>query len=207
MTKSLLIIGAGGHGKVCAEIAVLMQKWQSIGFLDDYKAGLINNIPVKGKLDLSKYSSDEYELFVAIGDNKNRSNIVIEAIEQGFELVKLIHPSAVISKYAEIGISTVIMPMSVINTNSKIGNGVIINTGSIIEHDCNIGDYVHISPNATIAGTCYIGDYTWVGASATIIQNLKISNNVVIGAETLVTKDIRQSGTYIRLNGRLRKLV
>jgi len=196
MAKSLLIIGAGGHGKVCAEIAMLMQKWQSIGFLDDHKTGRINNIPIKGKFDLSKFSSEEYELFVAIGDNINRSKIIIDAIEKGFELAKLIHPSAVISQYSEIGISTVIMPMSVINTNSKIGNGVIINTGSVIEHDCIIGDYVHISPNATIAGTCTIGKLTWVGSSVTVINDIKITDSTIIGANSLVVKNIDKSGTY-----------
>lgn len=31
----LILIGAGGHGKVVADIAQAMEKWESIEFLDD----------------------------------------------------------------------------------------------------------------------------------------------------------------------------
>ena len=35
MKNKLLIIGASGHGKVVADIALKMNKWKSIAFLDD----------------------------------------------------------------------------------------------------------------------------------------------------------------------------
>ena len=35
MKEKLLIIGASGHGKVVADIALKMNKWKSIAFLDD----------------------------------------------------------------------------------------------------------------------------------------------------------------------------
>ena len=35
MKNKLLIIGESGHGKVVADIALKMNKWQSIDFLDD----------------------------------------------------------------------------------------------------------------------------------------------------------------------------
>ena len=35
MKEKLLIIGASGHGKVIADIALKMDKWKSIAFLDD----------------------------------------------------------------------------------------------------------------------------------------------------------------------------
>ena len=35
MANNLLIIGAGGHGKVVAESAAKMGRWSEIAFLDD----------------------------------------------------------------------------------------------------------------------------------------------------------------------------
>ena len=68
MSKSVVIIGASGHGKVIADI-VLKSGDKVIGFLDDgiEKGKLIVGFEVLGKIsDYKNYSDCEF--VIAIGD-------------------------------------------------------------------------------------------------------------------------------------------
>ncbi|MDT2782437.1 acetyltransferase [Vagococcus fluvialis] len=195
--KKLIIIGAGGHGKVCAEIAQDMEKWDEICFLDDAFPTIKEclGLSVLGVVDNIELYKD-YDFFVAIGNNKLRSKYIDLILINKKNLVTLIHPTAYISRYAMIGLGTSIHQFSVVNTESKIGIGCIINTGSIIEHEIIIGDFVHISPNVSIGGQCRIGQNTWVGIGTTILNNKYITENVVLGGHSLVIKNIDNSGIY-----------
>lgn len=196
MIKRLVIIGAGGHGKVCANIAFRMNQWEEIVFLDDKQKTSVFHFEVIGKLDFSLIQETD-EVFVAIGDNQLRSSLIHKLQKSNFKLAKLIDPSAVIGLGVIIGSASVIMPNVVINADAYIGQGVILNSSSIIEHDCEIEDFVHISPNATIGGGSHISAYSWVGIGATVIQSIKFTNHVIIGAGSTVTKDINDSGVYV----------
>ena len=73
--NNLLIVGAGGHGKVVVESASKMKQWDKIAFLDDnYKTGSqCNGYPILGKLSSCSELQNDYKyLFVAIGKNKLR---------------------------------------------------------------------------------------------------------------------------------------
>ena len=133
------------------------------------------------------------EVVVAIGNNKARLDLSLKYSSQGIRLATIIHPTAVISKYAEIGEGTVVFANSVVNPFAKIGKACIINTGSIIEHDCILEDGVHISPNAAMGGTVSIGKNTWVCVGSNISNNIKIGKNVIIGAGSAVLNNVPDS--------------
>ena len=194
MDKKIVIIGAGGHGRVVADIAKL-NKYTDILFLDDNCEN--KGCTVAGKVsDYIEYIRD-YDFIVGIGDNKTRQTIMQKLINSNAKVVTLIHPKAVVCKDVKIGIGSVIMAGVVINTNVVIGNGVIINTSASVDHDCIIGNYVHISVGANIAGTVNIGNEVFVGAGATIINNLSIVGGCIIGAGAVVVEQIKDRGTYI----------
>lgn len=189
--KKLVIIGASGHGKVIADIAV-KSGYEEIVFLDDdNQIKECAGFPVVGKTsDANKIHGDK---IVAIGNANIR-----ERIQNGLnDVVTLIHPSAVISRRTEIGEGTVIMAGAVVNSDTVIGKGCIINTGATVDHDCRIDDYVHVSVGAHVAGTCEIGKRTWIGAGATVSNNITICGDSMIGAGAVVIKDIEKPGTYI----------
>lgn len=203
MKERLIIIGASGHGKVVADIAIKMNKWQSIAFLDDdmsIKAAI--GLKVIGKIaDAFKYKG-EADFFVAIGNNNIRKKIQEELIEEGIPVVKLFHPSAVIGADVEIGIGTVVMAGVVINSSSRIGKGCIINTSSSLDHDNIIEDYVHISPGVRTAGGVGIGKGTWLGVGSVVSNNVNICSGCKVGAGAVVIKDITESGTYVGIPAR-----
>mgnify|MGYP001262130227 FL=1 len=198
MKDSLLIIGASGHGKVVADVAIKMGKWKEIFFLDD-------NPKVKNSMgidviddskSLSKYI-EHYDIFVGIGNNKIRKITHKKLQAEGASIPVLVHPSAIIGKDVQIECGTVVMAGAVINSSTKIGEGCIINTGSTVDHDNEICDYVHISPGVNLAGTVIIGECSWIGIGSVISNNVKVTKQTIIGAGGLVLKDIIESGTYV----------
>lgn len=198
MKNKLIIIGASGHGKVVADIAIKMNKWQSITFLDDdesIKASI--GLEVIGKTAVAFTYKEEADFFVAIGSNTTREKIQEKLIEQGLNVVSLIHPSAVIGTDVEMGIGTAVMAGVVINSSTRIGNGCIINTSSSVDHDNVIEDYVHISPGVNMAGTVKVGKGTWLGIGSVVSNNVNVCSGCKVGAGAVVVKDITEPGTYV----------
>ena len=198
MKDNLIIIGASGHGKVIADIAIKMNKWQSVAFLDDDESIKTSmGLKVIGKMADAFTYKDEADFFVAIGKNATREKVQGKLMDQGMTVVKLIHPSAVIGTDVEIGMGTVVMAGVVINSSSRIGEGCIINTSSSLDHDNIIEDYVHISPGASLAGTVKVGRGSWIGIGSVISNNVNICSGCKVGAGAVVVKDITEPGTYV----------
>ena len=198
MKNKLIIIGASGHGKVVADIAIKMNKWQSITFLDDdesIKASI--GLEVIGKTADAFTYKEEADFFVAIGSNPTREKIQEKLIDEGLNVVSLIHPSSVIGIDVEIGIGTAVMAGVVVNSSTRIGKGCIINTSASLDHDNNIEDYVHISPGVNMAGTVKIGKGTWLGIGSVVSNNVNICSGCKVGAGAVVVKDITEPGTYV----------
>jgi sugar O-acyltransferase (sialic acid O-acetyltransferase NeuD family) len=196
--NKLLIIGASGHGRVVADIALKMNRWQEIAFLDDdenIQSPMLIEIIGKSN-DAFSYIND-YDIFVAIGNNQTRKKIQTQLEMAGANIPTLIHPSAIIGEKVEVGIGTVVMAGVVINCCSSIGEGCIINTGAVIDHDNVIEDYVHISPGGRLAGTVKVGKGSWLGIGSVVSNNVNICSGCKIGAGAVVVRDITVPGTYV----------
>ena len=194
----LSIIGASGHGKVVADIAV-QNGYDEIEFYDDNAAlSFCGKWPVVGAIDDAL--TQDNDVFVAIGNAAVRERL-IERFNKS-HIPTLVHPSAVIADDVVIGIGSVVMAGVVINPGTAIGKGVIVNTCSSIDHDCVIGDYVHISVGAHLSGTVKVGKGTWISAGVTVANNIDVCRGCTIGAGTVVIRDIDESGTYVGIPAR-----
>lgn len=201
MKTRLLIIGAGGHGKVCADIAYKMGKWDIIAFLDnDTSKKQVVGFSVIDTAENAKEYYQDSEFFVAIGDNEVRSKLFDEL--KGKSIATLIHPSAIIGLEVMIDCGTVLMANTVVNSGARIGKCCIINTATTVDHDCNVGDFVHLSPGVSVAGNVQIGKYSWLGIGSTIINNLEIADSVVIGGGACVISRIAKSGLFVGVPAR-----
>jgi sugar O-acyltransferase (sialic acid O-acetyltransferase NeuD family) len=198
MKNKLLIIGASGHGRVVADIALKMNKWQSIAFLDDNSnLGSTMNLAVIGtSAKILSYIND-YDIFVGIGNNASRKKLYQILENAGASIPLIIHPNAIIGEQVEIASGTVIMAGAIVNCCTKIGKGCIVNTGASVDHDNTIEDYVHISPGTHLAGNVKVGQESWLGIGSTISNNVTIVNNCKVGAGALVIMDIKETGTYV----------
>lgn len=199
MNNRLIIIGAGGHGKVIADNAI-KNGYTDICFVDDHATGICMGFPVVGTgADVSSLDDGKTDFVIAVGNNGIRKQIA-EAHDVNW--VTLVHPSAQIGAYVSIGKGTVVMAGAVINASATVGEHCIINTGAIVEHDNAIGDYVHISPRAALGGTVRVGDLTHIGIGAVVKNNIAVCDHCVIGAGAVVVKEIKDSGTYVGVPSR-----
>ena len=194
----LAIIGAGGHGKVIAEVALRVGYIvQDIIFFDDNPN---NSFPYNVlTLDsLDSFTSTSFDFIVGIGDNKIREKKFYYLKSLGFNSVSLIDPSAVVSSSATVDEGVIIMPNVTINANATIGLNVILNTSSVIEHDVKIANSVHVAPGAVCTGGVQVGTQSLIGANATILPYTNIGSNVVVAAGSVVTKHIHDDSIYIK---------
>lgn len=195
MNKDVVIIGAGGHARVVADI-IIKNGDKILGFLDDNleKGSRILGYNILGKIkDLNSLNHGNTYFALGIGNNQLRKSIYLS---NKIKYYTAVHPTAVMAIDVEIGEGTVIMANSVINTSSKIGKCCIINTAAVIEHGNVLKDYVHISPNVTLSGNVIIGESTHIGTGTSVKNNINICNDVTIGVGSVIVKDIEKPGTY-----------
>jgi sugar O-acyltransferase (sialic acid O-acetyltransferase NeuD family) len=168
--SNLLIIGAGGHGRVVVDTAELQGIWEDIAFLDDRSdMDTVLNHRIIGKLQEYEKFVDKYEYaIVCIGDNEGRLDLIQKILKVGYKLPVIIHPKASVSKYSIIGVGSVILAGAVINTNASIGTGCIININSCVDHDTIIDDGVHVCSGAVVRSMCSIGRLSYIGARSCV---------------------------------------
>ena len=199
----VVVIGAGGHGKVVAD-AVMQSGAEVIGFLDDDLAcegRLILGRPWLGTLEnIAAYAAQGCRFIIAVGNNKIRRKIA-EAHEVNYYTA--VHPRAVIAPEVSLGAGTVVMAGAVVNTGAVVGRHCILNTSCVAEHDNVLADYVHVCPKAALAGTVSVGEGTQIGIGSSVSNNLSICGGCVLGAGTVVVRDITEPGVYAGVPARL----
>lgn len=205
MSNELAVYGAGGHGKVVAEVLAAMGA-ALVGFIDDNPA-----LQGTAVLKLPVFAAGEWlglhsgaSVALGIGDNSSRERAALALKQQGCKLVIAIHPSAIIAKSAVIGEGAVIMPSAVLNPDCTVGEGAIVNTGAVVEHDVRVGRYAHLSPNCTIGGGAQIGEYSHIGMSASVLPLRRVGANCVIGAGAVVIDDIFDGQIALGVPARIR---
>ncbi|HMB95403.1 MAG TPA: acetyltransferase [Tepidisphaeraceae bacterium] len=206
----VVIVGAGGHGKVVLDILRAADQHRIKGFLDADTAltgsefagvkvlGPVNLLP---KLRHQKIRG----AIIAIGDNRVRASYARLVLDAKLELFNAIHPSATISPTATLGQNVVVAAGAVISTEAKIADSVIINTNCVIDHECEIGEASHICPGALLAGRVRIGIGVFVGLGAKILPCLNIGDHAIIGAGATVIRDVPSGATVVGTPARIIK--
>lgn len=180
--EKLLILGAGGHGRVVLETAELQREYDEIAFLDDsYEENLVNKLNIIGKIKDYKSLLHKYKnAFVAIGNNEKRVELIEELLDFGYEVPVLIHPRAYLSSFSKVGKGTVLLAGSVVNVNTIIGLGNIININSSVDHDCILEEGCHVCSGAVVRSVVKLKKMTLVGAGAVIESGQLIRNKSTI---------------------------
>jgi sugar O-acyltransferase (sialic acid O-acetyltransferase NeuD family) len=192
----VLIIGAGGHGQVVADVLLsalsIGSGIQPVGFLDDeeslrhqWRLGL----PVLGSFDEHR-RFDHDALIVALGDNSARASQFEYLLACGERFAIAQHPSAVLSANCEVGQGSMVCAGVVVSTGAIIGSNVILNTSCSVDHHNVIGDHVHIAPGARLGGHVTIGQGTLIGIGATVLPGCRVGSWSIVGAGAVVTEDL-----------------
>ena len=177
--EKLLLVGAGGFGRVVLEHASLQY---DCAFLDDGDASIVDGVPVIGKTsDMGSFYPEYKLLLVTIGNNALRDRLYKEAAVIGFSFPNIIHPTAYVSPHAHIGTGCVILNNAVVQNNAKCGDGCILNPGVELHHDSTIGSYCLIYTNSVVRSLTTVGNRVWIGSTATVSTSAVVADDTTIG--------------------------
>lgn len=197
--KRLAILGASGHGKVVADIALTLG-WDSVVFFDDAWPLISTNGHwlVEGDAETLVERKDQFDgVIVAIGHCRTRLKLQTLLESSGCRIATLVHPGACVSQFGSVGAGSVVMPGAVINADSVIGRACIINSGATVDHDDVLADGVHIAPGANVSGNVSVGECSWIGVGAAIKQGVSIGSDVMVGAGSVVVNDVAGGLTVV----------
>lgn len=174
--EKIIIIGAGGHGRVVIDAALSSKELEIIGFLDD-------SDDIKEILGISKLGSisdivkfRDYKFHIAIGNNSLRKDLSEKIGKEN--LITIIHSNAYISRDVEIENGCYIGANVVINSKSKLGNSVIVNTGSVIEHDCILEDYSHLSYGVLLGSGVKVRKKVYIDMGECVKRGITVERDI-----------------------------
>jgi sugar O-acyltransferase (sialic acid O-acetyltransferase NeuD family) len=202
MKKKICIVGAGGFGREALCCLIDSLKDENIK-IDDIACFMVEdaahtNEKIMGieVIPQSKFDPDKYDAIVGTGDPTLRKKIV-NSLPPNTTYTTIIHPTAVISKWVEIGEGSIITAGTILTCNIKIGKHAHLNLHTTIGHDCVIGDFFTTTPAVNVSGNCQFGECVYLGTNASIKQGVSICSNVTVGMGGVVVKDITEPGIYI----------
>ncbi|MFT4060305.1 MAG: acetyltransferase [Legionella sp.] len=210
MKKDIIVVGAGGHAKVCIELLHAMRERVSHCIGNEGSASVCLGIPVmQGDHHMKSLREEGYSrIFIAIGSNYLRERLATLALNYGYQLVNAISPQAIISPSTHLGLGIAIMAGAVINAQTRIADLAIINTGATIDHDCHVGRAAHIAPQCALAGNVLVGSQSFLGIGCKVIPEMAIGDKVIVGAGTVIISNIKNGETAVGVPARiLNKLI
>ncbi len=194
MKKKIIIVGAGGHGKVVLDI-LLEAGRPVLGFVDDdpaKKGKKVLGYKVLGGVDvLSKGMSAA----LGIGDNRARGRVYDALLARGVKVESAIHPKAAVSRFAKLGPGVAVVAGAAVNPDAVLAEGVVVNTGAGVDHDCRLEKFCQIWPGAHLAGNVQVGAYAYVGTGASVVPGRRIGAGAVVGAGAAVVRDVPDGTT------------
>ena len=193
--STLLILGAGGHGRVAADAALCAGLWSRVIATDrnpDRCRGEL--LPGVALMPLAQALALADTVHVAIGDAAGRAR---EASALGTKpMATVIHPRASVSQHCAVAPGCLVAAQAVVAPGVRLGRAVIVNHGAVVDHDVEVGEFCHIAPLAALGGAVRIGSRVLVGSGASILPRIDVGDDVVIGAGAVVCADLGPSGRY-----------
>ena len=192
MTAGVVIVGAGGHAKVCIELLRVAGETVAYCIGGDDSGEACLGVPVlQGDAHLARLRELGFErAFIAIGSNALRERLSHSVHALGYRIVNAISPGAAVSPSARLGQGVAIMAGAVINADSHIGDLAIVNTCASVDHDGWIGTAVHIAPHCGLAGNVTVGTRTFLGIGCKVIPGIRIGDDVMAGAGSVIVSDV-----------------
>ncbi|MDX2379956.1 MAG: acetyltransferase [Acidimicrobiia bacterium] len=198
--KRVLLVGAGGHARVCIE-AFIDRGTTVVGAVSADGTGLVDlGVPMLGTehdVDAIVEQHGVTSICVPIGMNTARQRVCSSLLDAGYELASAVSGSAVISRTAVLDPGVQLIAGCVVNAATTIGTGTIVNTNASVDHDCSVGDYVHIAPGVAIGGAATIGDRAFVGIGARVLPGISIGPDAVVGGGAVVIRDVAAGSTVV----------
>lgn len=198
--QKIVLIGCNGNSWDCVEIirAINEKKkiYDIVGYVDDDSAKrgkIVYDLSVLGDLNQCRSMKNCFFAF-CIGSVKSivsKMKIIESLGIKDNHFPTLIHPSSIISKYAEIGAGVIIGPWCKIEAGTRIGKFTYVHSHCIISHESEVGEYSILAANVNIAGRVKIGKSCYFGSSSAVRNDILIGDSSVIGIGAVLIKNVR----------------
>ena len=202
--KKTIVIGANGHAAEIRDYiehynrAVEIQEQVNVlGYIDDDAQPYEHygyEEPYLGKITGHDVRTD-IRYLMGIADLRFRKMIVEDFVAKGAQFMGLVHPTALVSPSAKLGVGVVISHNASVGPKAVIGNHTMLNSRCTIGHDTVLGDFNFISPRVALSGHTTIGNGNMFGTNSATIPWMKIGNNNKIGAGMIVFKEVGDDET------------
>jgi sugar O-acyltransferase (sialic acid O-acetyltransferase NeuD family) len=194
--RTLVVVGASGHGKVVAE-AASAAGFSVIGHLDDVAptGELVNGRPRLGNCSaLPALVAANAGLAVAlgIGDNAGRLTVArqLVALLPDIDFPAIVHPAASVASSAHLGCGVVVLAQAVVNLEATLGDFALVNTGAIVEHDCRLGRSASLAPAAVMGGNSTLGEGAALMMGALLRHRAMVGDHTIVGMGSVVVSDL-----------------
>lgn len=203
----IVILGGGGHACVVAE--ALIESGTPA-------AGHIAPEPGDSELLGSYLGTDEripdlisegarFALGIGFVDaeGQSRRERLLHRL-RGADVMRVVHPKAIVSEAADIGVGAFVAAGAIICVGVTIGAYAIVNTGAIVDHHSWIGQGTHVATGASIAGKVTVGTSCLIGLRSALRQGVTLGDGVIIGAGAVVVSNIGDGTTAFGVPARVR---
>jgi sugar O-acyltransferase (sialic acid O-acetyltransferase NeuD family) len=191
---TLLVLGAGGHGRVVADAALAQKRWAQVRISDRDAARVGEEVLPGLRVEpLGEAVAASTQVHVAIGSAASRRR---ECEAVGLPLASIVHPHASVSAHAVLGEGCFVGAGAVVAPGARLGTSVIVNHAAVVDHDVHVGEFSHVAPGVTLGGNVRVGARVLVGAGANVLPGVRIADDVVVGAGAVVRGDLDAPGTY-----------
>lgn len=198
---SIIVYGAGGHGKSLVDMLHALGTYRIIGFIDDgqnVKRTFMGLPVLGGRETLSRLHDQGTRMAVnavgGIGNIAIRVQVYRWLAEAGFVCPTVVHPTAYVEPSAALSPGVQVFPHAYVGSGVNVGFGAIVNTGSILSHDCTLSDYVNIAPGTILAGEVQVGEGTLIGMGVTVNLQVIIGAGARVGNGATVKADVPENG-------------
>ena len=203
-SRSIVILGAGGHGQVVRALAMRCG-YEVLGFLEHEGGPSTSATQLLGTdTDIRKFQDHDFAIGFASRSLLSRRTQLAHILKQiGLKSPSLVDPDALIIESNLTADGIQVMAGASIQVDVQISSWCIINTGSIIEHGCSLAEYVHVAPGAVLCGEVHVGMGSLIGAGAVVLEGIRVGAGCTVGAGAVVTHDVADGTTVAGVPARI----
>lgn len=187
----VIIYGTGSMAEYAAYVISNDSAYNVVGLCFENAAENqreVNGYPFYNFCNLDEiFPPENYQLFIAVGINKERQRIFDLAKSKGYTMISYISSKANTWPDLIHGENTLISEGSTISAFAKLGHNSFL-LGANLGHHVTIGNHCLLS-GPSMGGRVHIGDFSFLGINSSIQQNVKIGSNNIIGMGSIIHKD------------------
>lgn len=198
MVTPIVILGSGSHAIDILDSLLegnkLRERYKPLGFLDDHPLQpSVHGLPVLGGLDQAPSLGSEVQFVTAIGSvasYRSKPNLIERLDIPRERFATVVHPSASVSPWAEIGRGCVVLQQCTLSAGCRLAEQVVLLPGCRISHDTVVEDYNILATGVILSGHVLVERNCYLGAASVVRERLTLGEGCLVGMGSVVVKSV-----------------